>query len=139
MPYALPTVFAVLAEPSNLPRVLPRITDVTVSPATPEGIPMQLTFNFGSRLGRRSAPGIFTVEEQQTVAFRCREPMPILARWSLQTINATTHVIALLEFDLKPMLGPLAMMAPQTLIKNSVSNELEQALLRVEELLSATV
>jgi hypothetical protein len=128
-------VWALLSEPTNLPRIMPRITRVEVGAATPQGIPLTAHFNLGSQLGHRSAPGMFRALDGRDVSYQCTKPMPILARWLLLPVAAGTLLRATLQFNLKPLLGPLAMMAPMAMIKKNVTSELDLALQRTEQLL----
>jgi len=128
-------VWALLSEPTNLPRIMPRITRVEVGVATPQGIPLTAHFNLGSQLGHRAAPGIFRAVDGRDVSYQCNKPMPILARWLLLPVAAGTLLRATLQFNLKPLLGPLAIMAPMAMIKKNVTGELDLALQRTEQLL----
>ena len=130
-------VFTFLAEPENLPRVMQRITRIEKEHELEQGWAVNVCFNFGAHFGQRTAPGVFATEAAHTISFRSREPIPILARWTLQPQGPQTHLIALLEFNLKPLLGPLALMAPMPTIKRRIGAELEAALVQVESLLSS--
>ncbi|HYF63816.1 MAG TPA: SRPBCC family protein [Herpetosiphonaceae bacterium] len=128
-------VWALLSEPANLPRIMPRISRVEVGAATAQGIPLTAHFNLGSQLGHRTAPGIFRAVDGRDVSYQATKPMPILARWLLEPVGEGTLVRATLEFNLKPVLGPLAMMAPMAMIKKNVTGELDLALQRTAQLL----
>lgn len=136
VPYEPDAVWALLSDPANLPRILPRITRVELGTTTGDSTPLTAYFNFGSQLGQRSAPGVFRTVGQDDVVFECTRPLPILARWTLQPQEEGVLLTALLRFDLKPLLGPLAMMAPTAMIKKSVADELEAALKRTEHLVA---
>jgi hypothetical protein len=135
MPYGLDAVWLFLSNPINLPLIMSRITRVEVGTKAGNNTPMTAHFNFGSQLGQRSAPGVFRTVAQDEVLFEAVKPMPLLARWTLQPEDESVLLVALLRFDLKPLLGPLAMMAPTVMIKTRVAEELETALKRTEQLL----
>lgn len=128
-------VWALLSEPANLPRIMPRISRVEIGAATEQGIPLTAHFNLGSQLGHRSAPGLFRALDGRDVSYQATRPMPILARWLLEPMANGTRVQATLQFNLKPLLGPLAMMAPLAMIKKNVTGELDLALQRTEQIL----
>ena len=73
--------------------------------------------------------------EASAVAFESAKPMPVSAEWQLLPAAAGTLLKATLRFDLKPLLGPLVMMAPIARIKKGVAEELDLALKRTEALL----
>ena len=134
--HSIAAVWALLSEPTNLPRVMPRITRVELGPTTTGGTPLTAYFNFGSQLGQRSAPGMFRAIAGNDISYQCTKPLPILARWLLQPVDGGTLIKASLQFDLKPLLGPLALMAPTALIKKNVGDELDAALARADTLLT---
>lgn len=125
-------IYALLANPHNLPRILPRIT--RVDPGQAQGAVIPLTIYFQTDAAQRPAQGTFRTILNQEVSFECSQPLPVLARWTLQPLEPGTLLTALLEFDLKPLLGPLALMTPTLLVKRQVGIELEQTLELVEEL-----
>lgn len=133
----LAALYALLADPHNLPRIMPRIAKVEAGEPAGENTPLTAYFQFGSELGQRAAKGVFRAVAGQEVSFECAKPLPILARWTLHPQGEGTLLKGLLQFDLKPLLGPLALMTPTTLVKQRVGAELEQALLQAEQLLSA--
>lgn len=135
VPYHPDDVWTLLSEPANLPRIMPRITRVEVGAATPQGIPLTAHFNLGSQLGQRSAPGVFRAVDGRDVSYQATKPMPVLARWLLLPVATGTLLQATLQFNLKPLLGPLAMMAPLAMIKKNVTGELDLALQRTEQIL----
>lgn len=134
--HSMAAVWALLAEPTNLPRVMPRIGRVELGATTAAGTPLTAHFNLGSQLGQRAAPGMFRAVGGNDISYECKKPLPILARWLLQAVDGGTLIKATLQFDLKPLLGPLAMMAPTALIKKNVGDELETALARADTLLT---
>ncbi len=135
MPYDLDAVWAFLSEPANLPLVMKRIIRVEIGTRSGDTTPLTAHFDFGTQMGKRAAAGVFRTVAQEEVQFEAARPLPLLARWTLQPENDTVLLIALLRFDLKPMLGPLAMIAPIAKIKAGVAAELETALKRTEQLL----
>ncbi|MBA3470921.1 MAG: SRPBCC family protein [Herpetosiphonaceae bacterium] len=138
MPYALDSVWAFLSEPANLPLVMARIIRVEVGTKSGDNTPLTAHFDFGTTMGRRAATGVFRTVAQDEVHFEAARPLPLLARWTLQPEEDSVLLIALLRFDLKPMLGPLAMLAPIPKIKARVADELTLALKRTEELLNSS-
>ena len=136
VPFAPEIVFGLLANPANLPRLMERIERVDVGALESHAVPVTAYFNFGSRLGRRSAPGLFKWTND-SISFEALEPITIVACWTLQPANQQTLVTAALSFNLRPILGPLAVMAPTTAIKRNIGHELDSTLERVEALLSA--
>ncbi len=132
--HSMAAVWALLAEPTNLPRVMPRIARVELGVPTVAGTPLTAHFNLGSQLGQRAAPGIFRAVGGNDISYECKKPLPILARWLLQPVDGGTLIKATLQFDLKPLLGPLALMAPTAMIKKNVGDELDAALARADQL-----
>ena len=133
--YGPDAVWAVLSDPANLPKIMDRITRVEVGAVTGGSRPLTAHFDFGTQIGQRSAPGVFRTVGRDEVLFESAKPLPLLARWTLQPAGETVVLTALLRFDLKAMLGPLAMLAPSAMIKARVGAELETALKRTEQLL----
>ncbi|HEY1016084.1 MAG TPA: SRPBCC family protein [Herpetosiphonaceae bacterium] len=129
-------LYALLADPQNLPRILPRIARVEAGEPAGDSTPLTAYFQFGDDLGQRAAPGVFRAVADKEVAFECAKPLPIVARWTLHPQGQGTLLKGLLQFDLKPLLGPLALMTPTTLVKQRVGAELEQALRQAEKLVS---
>lgn len=127
-------LWQLLANPHNLPRILPRIARVEVSEFANDSQPVTAYFDFGIPLGTQAAQGTFSLIEQQSIRFDAEQPLPIMAHWQLQPHANNTKVHASLSFDLKPILGPVAKVVPLSIVKSEVSRELEQALARIERL-----
>ncbi len=127
-------LWQLLANPHNLPRILPQIARVEVSEPTSAAQPLTAYFDFGAHLGTQAAQGTFSTIEQQSIRFEAEQPLPIVARWQLQPQANSTKVHASLSFDLKPILGPAAKVVPLSMVKSEITRELEQALRRIERL-----
>ncbi len=122
----------VLSDPTNLPRVLDRIKHVDIGELGAHGIPVKAHFDFGVVFGVKIAEGLFSTHHHHHVSFDAHQPLPIVARWTLKPQPNGTLITAQLRFDLKDFVGPLARMAPMVTVRKDVSDELDEALKRVD-------
>jgi carbon monoxide dehydrogenase subunit G len=119
-------IHELLADPTQLARVLPRVERIDVIQMEGNWARVQTTMAFGPLGTVRSEGEVrWTLSE---FVFQSTTPVQIEARWLLTPVVHGTEVTAALNLDLRPMLGPLAGLVPPERVADMIGPDLDTTL-----------
>jgi carbon monoxide dehydrogenase subunit G len=120
-------VFAALADPANLARIIPRVRRVELVEQGVGRARVATHMAIGP-FGDIRSEGDVRWEDNREVVFSARKPMAVEARWTLTPAAGGTHLAATLSLDLASLLGPLAAFVPQSEVAKVIGPDLDAAL-----------
>lgn len=123
-------VFAVLADPRSLVRILPRVRRVELLEQRTASARVATYMALGP-FGEFRSEGDVQWQTDREVVFRSRQPMLVEVRWSLAPSTGGSDVRLALGLDLAGLIGPLAALVPAAEVAKLVAPDLEAALAAV--------
>jgi carbon monoxide dehydrogenase subunit G len=120
-------IFALLADPQHLARLMPRVERVEVLQRRPNSASVRTSMALGP-LGNLSTEGEVAWIEGRELLFSAQRPVGVETRWKLLPDPAGTLLTASMAIDLAPMLGPLAAFIPAESVAAMLGPDLEAAL-----------
>lgn len=120
-------VYAALSDPQSLGRLLPRVTRLKMKQTSEQTADLTTWMRFPV-VGEVRTEGELHWQPLQEIVYRSKSTLPVVARWAIQPLAEGTQLIATLELDLVPLLGPMAAFVPEQAVKDVMARELEQAL-----------
>ena len=120
-------IFATLADPANLAKLLPRVRSVDVLERSSDHARIATHMEFGP-FGTIRNVGEVRWQADQEITFVSRSPVFVQSRWLLEPNGAATDVIATMQLDLAPLIGPFAAFVPAQQVITMIAPELDAAL-----------
>ncbi|MBC8164045.1 MAG: SRPBCC family protein [Roseiflexaceae bacterium] len=120
-------IFEILADPTNLARMLPRVRRIDVLEQFDDHARIATHMAFGP-FGTVRNEGEARWRDGSEISFISRTPIFVETRWQIVPANAGATVNVILRLDLAPLIGPLAGFIPPRQVVEMVAPELEAAL-----------
>ncbi len=123
-------IFALLAEPSNLARLLPNVRSVELLDQTAEHARVITTMSLGPLAGFR-VEGTVHWQPGREIVFRARAPLAVESRWLLIPVGSGTRVEVTLVLDLASVIGPLAAFVPADKVIAVIAPDMDATLAKI--------
>jgi carbon monoxide dehydrogenase subunit G len=120
-------VYAVLADPNGLERLLPRVSRVQMQSTGAQSANLTTWMRFPVA-GEVRTEGELHWEAPKEVVYRSKSTLPVMARWAITPLATGSQLTATLDLDLVPLLGPMAAFVPEHAVKDVMARELDKAL-----------
>ncbi len=122
------TLFAILSDPHELSRLLPRLRKVEREEFRDNGARFALCMAVGSMLGTICFEGILLWVESNEIVLVVRNSMHAEIHWTLRPGSTGNELHVSAQVDLRPLLGPMTSFLPLTPIYQVIGNEIDHAL-----------
>ena len=131
-------IFAVLADPSLLPKLLPRVQRVEVLERHPDRARLATHMALGNGFGTVRCEGDLRWVAPREIVFTVRKPLPVENNWTLTAVPGGTEISVTMSLDLAPMLGPFAKFVPTVAVSDMLSQDLEATLSQIARFVTST-
>jgi carbon monoxide dehydrogenase subunit G len=130
------SVFAALADPSNLAGIIPRVRRIELI-SQGERQAQVVTYMALGPFGEIRSAGDVRWQTDREVIFSAQRPVPVEAHWTLAPRPGGTLLQAALSLDLAPLLGLFAALVPAGEVAKMVGPDLDTALAAIAQRVEA--
>jgi carbon monoxide dehydrogenase subunit G len=124
-------VFLALSDPDGLMDLLPRLRKAEMTNIQTNQAHLVMHIWIGQIVDMVHCEGKLTWVEEREISFVVQKPLPVKVHWALAPGVLGTDIRLTLTLDLAPLLGPIAFLVPNEVVKTLIVRELEHALLQI--------